>query len=210
VRERDDLPATVSHEAVRAILAGYRSSWHKLESVIRQLAAWSVVELDVTAALQNIHKLWITAADADPVESMESIKSVEPVVRSASPAVFRQAVRGLHGPTDMDAIDAFMSTTVRVPLAFEGALLIASTPTEGLWVCVFTGIDRLHACERVIGALQAADWTPILGRELVRLVSGLDIRLGILVDPPATSDQDVNETLPVPDGLVAELAAGLS
>lgn len=201
VRERDDLPTTVSHEAVRAILAGSRSSWHKVESVVRQLAAWSVAEPDVATTVRKIHKLWLAAADpAEPIERVES----------ADPALFRQAVRGIYGPTDTDAIGAFLRTTVHVPRAPGGALLVAATSSEGLWVCAFTDNDRIRAYARDIRALQAIAWTPILGRELVRLVSRLDHRLGILIDPPATSDHDVSETLPLPHDLVAELTATLS
>jgi hypothetical protein len=200
IRERDDLPDTVSHEAVRTILGGTRSRWHKVESVVRQLAVWSVDKPDVAATVEKIHTLWLAVDD---------VSGVEPCIQPADPTVFRQAVRGVHGSTHTDAISTFFRTVLFVPQADSGALVVAATPTEGLWVCVFTGIDRLRTHQRATQPRWAGHWIEIVGCELIRQVSQLRVPVGILVDPAAAAGLDVTETLPLPDHLVAEIARTL-
>src|SRR6476469_5921903 len=89
IRQRDDLPGTLSHEGVSAALrgAGGVPRWRNLESLVRVLAALSITELDVDTVVVRIHRLWRAADDptaclsdltvdvtatADPVHPSES------------------------------------------------------------------------------------------------------------------------------------------
>jgi hypothetical protein len=196
IRERDDLPDTVSHEAVRAILGGSRSGWHKVESLVRLLADWSVDRPDVAKTVAKIQELWL-ACD-----------KMEPGVRPADPAVLRQAVRGLHGPTDRDALAALLRSLMFVPQAENGGFLVALLPDGERWLCVFTNLERLRAHQRLTPPGWAGGWVELLGSELVRQVRRLDPPVGLLVDPATAPGTDVTETLPIPATLLAELGDG--
>jgi tetratricopeptide (TPR) repeat protein len=63
IRERDDMPDTVSHETVSALLNGsFIPRWSKVECVVRQLASTAVHHPDVDAEVVRFHRLW---ADSD-------------------------------------------------------------------------------------------------------------------------------------------------
>jgi hypothetical protein len=63
IKERDDLPDTVSHETVSALLNGsFVPRWSKVESVVRQLASMAVHHPDPDAEVVRFHRLW---ADSD-------------------------------------------------------------------------------------------------------------------------------------------------
>jgi hypothetical protein len=64
IRDRDDLPGTLSHEGVSAVLrgAGGVPRWQNLESLVRVLAEHQRVgEADVEAMIHRIHALWRVA-----------------------------------------------------------------------------------------------------------------------------------------------------
>ncbi|MBM7811930.1 hypothetical protein [Saccharothrix algeriensis] len=61
IRARDDLPDTVSHEAVRGILVGKKARWSKVASVALQLLHWSAIQVDPDGSFAGIHRLWIAA-----------------------------------------------------------------------------------------------------------------------------------------------------
>ncbi|GAB7043494.1 hypothetical protein JCM9533A_73450 [Catenuloplanes niger JCM 9533] len=65
ISERDDMPDTVSHETVGAILRGeWLSRWIKLECVVRQLATVAVHRPDPELEVRRFHALWLAADDA--------------------------------------------------------------------------------------------------------------------------------------------------
>ncbi|MFJ1997028.1 hypothetical protein [Streptomyces asiaticus] len=66
IRERDDLPGTLSHEGVSAVLRGANvPRWANLESLVRVLVEQQRVGgLDVEAVILKIHKLWCMADDS--------------------------------------------------------------------------------------------------------------------------------------------------
>lgn len=65
IRRRDDLPDTVSHEAIRAILRGEGiPRWAKLQSLVRQLSTWAVGQPDSEETVQQFHALWLAASDS--------------------------------------------------------------------------------------------------------------------------------------------------
>lgn len=189
VQARDDLPDSVSHETVRAILRGQRSSWGKVECLVRMLAEWSVERPDVTVAVRLVQKLWHAAQGPQQVSTLP-----------ADPELLRQAVRGVHGPTLQDAVRWLVHSTLYVPRDGGNGLLVAATPTDGRWLCAFTSMRRLRAYR--------ADWAAgaaaMTGRALIRTVRGLDVPVGVLVDPAAPG-ADLAETLPVPHPLIVEL-----
>lgn len=59
IKERDDFPATVSHEAVRSILLGHHAGWPKIQSVVMQLVTWAVNNPDPAEEIKKFHKLWM-------------------------------------------------------------------------------------------------------------------------------------------------------
>jgi hypothetical protein len=65
IRRNKAMPDTVSHETVGAILRGRTlSSWSKVESLVRQLAAMAVHRPDVTEEVRRFHGLWSDASDS--------------------------------------------------------------------------------------------------------------------------------------------------
>lgn len=59
IRERPDMPDTVSHETVKALLSGaFIPRWSKVESVVRQLAAMAVHRPDPDTEVQRFLRLW--------------------------------------------------------------------------------------------------------------------------------------------------------
>lgn len=63
IRNRDDLPGTLSHEGVGATLrgAGGLPRWPNLESLVRVLADRTIARVDADAAVIHIHTLWLEA-----------------------------------------------------------------------------------------------------------------------------------------------------
>jgi hypothetical protein len=68
IRNRDDLPDTVSHEAIRSILNGASAQWAKIQCLASQLLAWSVTRLDPAPELEKIHRLWLAAGEVGRLE----------------------------------------------------------------------------------------------------------------------------------------------
>src|SRR3954452_6618030 len=66
IKDRDDLPDTVSHETVGLMLRGTRlAGWPKFECVVRLLAERSVNPVfDPAASVRRFHELWLHAKDA--------------------------------------------------------------------------------------------------------------------------------------------------
>jgi tetratricopeptide (TPR) repeat protein len=65
IRERDDMPDTVSHETVGALLTGtFIPRWSKVECVVRQLASMAVHRPDPETEVQRFLELWAAASDA--------------------------------------------------------------------------------------------------------------------------------------------------
>jgi hypothetical protein len=64
IRDRGDLPDTVSHEAVRNILLGSHVGWLKLECVILQLVTWDINKPDPEDEKRKFHKLWIRVEES--------------------------------------------------------------------------------------------------------------------------------------------------
>lgn len=65
IRERDDMPDTVSHETVSALLGGtFIPRWSKVECVVRQLAFMAVHRPDPETEVQRFLELWAAANDA--------------------------------------------------------------------------------------------------------------------------------------------------
>ncbi|GLW25325.1 hypothetical protein Mame01_53670 [Microbispora amethystogenes] len=100
IRERDDLPGTLSHEGVSAALRGVNlPRWANLESLVRVLVEQQRVgEADADMVVMRIHTLWC-AADGSPV--LNGSPRVPSAVRhqkvaSAEPAP--QGVAGSGGP----------------------------------------------------------------------------------------------------------------
>ncbi|HEV8562921.1 MAG TPA: FxSxx-COOH system tetratricopeptide repeat protein [Actinophytocola sp.] len=67
IRQRNDLPDTVSHETVGQMLRGEAvPGWIKLECVVRQLAALAIHRPDVESEVKRFHELWLPAFSGTP------------------------------------------------------------------------------------------------------------------------------------------------
>jgi hypothetical protein len=73
IRERDDMPDSVSHETVGALLNGtVIPRWSKVECVVRQLAAMAVHRPDVATEVRRFLDLWDAGADEREDETEEA------------------------------------------------------------------------------------------------------------------------------------------
>ena len=64
IRRQNDMPDTVSHETVSAILRGEAlARWSKVECVVRYLAAMAVHHPDLDEEVRRFHALWLAASD---------------------------------------------------------------------------------------------------------------------------------------------------
>ncbi|WP_436495933.1 hypothetical protein [Actinokineospora sp. HUAS TT18] len=187
VADRDDLPATLSHEAIRQILRGKPTKLPNLITLATVLAEQA--GLSVESQVARIRELW--GATRRPAAS----------ALAPEPAALRQATRGLYGRTD--PVSLFLAATVFAPQTRDGRFLIAPTSTSGAWMCAFTAEDRLRAHRPKTAEPWDGGFVALSGRELVRRVCALPIGVGILVDP-ALGD-DMAETLPLPHHLLVEL-----
>lgn len=68
IRARDDLPGTLSHEGVSAVLRGSSglARWLNLESLVRVLCDSAVVPMNIESEVAYIHSLWRAAAATEP------------------------------------------------------------------------------------------------------------------------------------------------
>ncbi|MEU3563443.1 pentapeptide repeat-containing protein [Kitasatospora sp. NPDC006786] len=69
IRQRGDLPTTVSHDTASQLLHGVTvPSWARVESIVRYLADAAVgrQKPDPEAEVERFHRLWLDAEDADP------------------------------------------------------------------------------------------------------------------------------------------------
>jgi tetratricopeptide (TPR) repeat protein len=70
IRRQNDMPDTVSHETVGAILRGDALvRWSKVECVVRQLAAMSVHRPDPDEEVRRVHGLWTAASNSHDLPS---------------------------------------------------------------------------------------------------------------------------------------------
>lgn len=81
IRDRSDLPDTVSHETVSSILRGDGlPRWIKLQCVIRQLADMAVTRPDPDAEVRRFHRLWLESDDAVPAAATAATEPRSPMV----------------------------------------------------------------------------------------------------------------------------------
>lgn len=92
IRERDDLPGTLSHEGVSAVLRGAGiPRWNNLESLVQVFVEKQRVgQADVTSVVAQIHDLWRIADGGFVPEPATKIESdphpqPEPIARWIHP-----------------------------------------------------------------------------------------------------------------------------
>jgi hypothetical protein len=85
-----DLPDTLSHEGVSAILRGEGlPRWSKVECLVRILAAGAVGRPDVDAAVQRFHELWSSAAGVGSIKI--KLADVQPSTSASTAAYIENA-----------------------------------------------------------------------------------------------------------------------
>ncbi|MFJ3713069.1 hypothetical protein [Streptomyces sp. NPDC090053] len=109
IRNRDDLPGTLSHEGVGATLrgAGGLPRWPNLESLVRVLADRTITRGDSDAAISHIHTLWLEA-DAEQALGARESSSADAV--HAIPPKSGHAVEA--NVTSRNSLDASMRAMV--------------------------------------------------------------------------------------------------
>ena len=128
------------------------------------------------------------------------------------PATFSELVRKAYTAPVNEAIEAFLGVRVSFGVSASGQPVIASSRTEGAWLCVFTsqeGLAAYHAATEVRRP-PTGDVRTMSGTDVVRLVCGLGHPIGILVDPPKHRDLDATCALEISPRTVIELAGRLN
>jgi hypothetical protein len=82
IKDRDDLPGTLSHEGVSAVLRGNGGvpRWPNLASLVKVLAEDAIVPLDIEHEILHVHALWVavdgvvlTAPSAGPGSAVDQV-----------------------------------------------------------------------------------------------------------------------------------------
>jgi tetratricopeptide (TPR) repeat protein len=132
IRDRDDLPDTVSHETVGLMLRGSRLvGWPKFECVVRLLAERSVNPVfDPAASVRRFHELWLHAKDAStyvlpatsPAPPPPTAADVlHPVVRTSEPSsISPAAVGAAHSSARVHPPRGLLTNLGERNLAFVG------------------------------------------------------------------------------------------
>ena len=109
IRDRDDLPDTVSHETVGMMLRGTRLvGWTKFECVVRLLAERSVNPVfEPAASVRRFHDLWLHAKDAStsiqpatpqPPPPSTTADLLHPLIRTPEPSSVSSGAIGAARP----------------------------------------------------------------------------------------------------------------
>lgn len=125
------------------------------------------------------------------------------------PATFNDLVRKVYAAPLNEATEAFLRVRVSFGVSTSGQPVIASSPTAGAWLCVFTNPHGLSAHQSATHNRQppSGGIRTMSGADVVKLVQGLDHPTGILVDPPCGSDLDTTCAMEIGPETVAELAS---
>lgn len=118
IRDRDDLPGTLSHEGVSAALRGTTlPRWPNLESLIRVLASWTVNAIDGDEEVIRIHSLWVAAGDfpSDEIDSRsapENSRLQSGVAKNQSADILRQIDSAVDLLPNMENIEPFLAVLI--------------------------------------------------------------------------------------------------
>lgn len=133
IRERNhDMPDTVSHETVGAILRGEAIRWTKVECVVRQLASMAVHHPDVRDEIQRFHAYWSAERDATAAGAAE---------------------RHVPAPRSGESRPAGPERSAPLPATSPDGPVPDANP-------VFTG--RAAQLDRIGRLLDAAPWRPLI------------------------------------------------
>jgi hypothetical protein len=104
IRDRDDLPGTLSHEGVSAVLRGVGGCprWHNLVSLVRVLVDGAVSKRDVEVEVLRIHALWCLA-NGGVWPATLAPSGQERLIAASAPA---PASEQDNRPTDEDTVQA--------------------------------------------------------------------------------------------------------
>ncbi|MDR7324711.1 MULTISPECIES: FxSxx-COOH system tetratricopeptide repeat protein [Catenuloplanes] len=127
IRDRHDMPDTVSHETVSAIIRGaVLPRWIKVECVVRQLAAMAVTRPDPEAEVRRFHLLWSSEDDRQRERDL---------TRSARQPTGSPAAHGLRRPIGeglppqglfigrhelLDRVGAELAVQLHMPIVLHG------------------------------------------------------------------------------------------
>lgn len=153
VNRREDLPDTLSHEGVAALLRGAgKPRWAKVESLVRVLCGWSIGRPDVEAEVRRVHALWLAASDTEdaddgPVKAViRTLRSIAlPILHTTdAPSVVAEVVQQADG-----GILVTLKGTIDIAACpdLERALLEASQRASAAHphVLDMTGIDFIDS-----------------------------------------------------------------
>ena len=101
IRDRGDLPGTLSHEGVSAVLRGVNGAvprWPNLESLVRVLAEAAIIELSVDTEVVRIHSLWRIAARSPCQIKYGDAVAPNPGSEDTCPPVLTKPLGAVEGP----------------------------------------------------------------------------------------------------------------
>ncbi|MEU8821129.1 FxSxx-COOH system tetratricopeptide repeat protein [Actinoplanes sp. NPDC048796] len=134
IRDRGDMPDTVSHETIGAMLRGSGlPKWVKVECVVRQLADWSVTGHDADQEIRRFHQLWL-AADDGPAPDLPArvrndfVASHRPAPPAVPPVASGAVVNNVPGPAPhftgrqelLTQMRAVLTGPARMPMSLVG------------------------------------------------------------------------------------------
>lgn len=129
IKERNDLPGTLSHEGVSAILRGSGTPrWENLEALVRilveQQRVGEAAEIDVVVT--HIHGLW-TTADGGPASASESAPAT-PAVRGSKQG---EEVTSRHDTSQPETENPASGDEQGQRMSYQGSLIRWKHPRLG-------------------------------------------------------------------------------
>lgn len=230
IRERDDMPDTVSHETVKALLNGtVIPRWSKVECVVRQLASMAVHRPDPETEVRRFLDLWAAEDDSrggatslttpardyrndEPAATAPAVMTTEPQIGSAPPRN-----PGFTGRADvLDAMHAKLTGEPWQPLVLHGLSGVGKTSIaveyvhrvrndyDVIWWIVAEQVSQARSALVTLGARH--DW-PVsqdMGQTALSMLGKLesaDFKWLIVFDN-AARPEDLEPLLPAAGGAV--------
>lgn len=164
IRNRDDLPGTLSHEGVAAVLKGHVARWENLESLVRVLVDQRRVgQSDPDEVVERIHALWANVDNASIPDTAHLFTVESPSHVAAQAATYvppADNAEGAASPSSEDGAPA-AATLEEIRAALLGAqhreheekldvyrgILTSRSPREALLDALSLATEEQHISE---------------------------------------------------------------
>lgn len=185
IRKRDDLPDTLSHEGVSALLRGSgRPRWSKVETLVRVLAEHAVTQPDIQEQVFGAHALWLAVADS-AAEDEDWLPQYDYFRTSVAMLDDGQVVIRLAGELDLGSVgDVDRALQSAFHLQGLKALLVDMRDATFLDSAGLSAIVRARK-QAEVGGIEFATVVAPIGRvRRVMRATGLELPLNtVYIDP---------------------------